>query len=446
MNKSRFSRVFTRLGYSHPLRLILLGYSLYIAVATLLLCLPFSWEDEPISFLDNLFIATSAVSTTGLITVNTPEAYNFFGELIILLAFQVGGLGYMTLGSFVLIASKNPISYVRQRVGNSVFSLPEGFEFRDFIRHTIIFTLIIEAIGVICLYILFRLQGLELSLWRAIFHSVSAFCTAGFSIFPNSLEDFRGQFGVNFVITGLSLFGAIGFLVVSDFWQTIRGHKRQITLSTRVILTFTGLLLILGFLFLLVFDSSLQDLGVWERILAAWFQAMTALTTVGFNTHPIDSLSLAGLFVILLLMIVGASPSGTGGGLKSTSVAAALATVWASLRGSNSITFFRRRLPLHRLLSAFSTVVFYLFAFCLGTTLLLLLQDQSFEDVIFEAASALGTVGLSRGITEDLTVGGKLVVIGLMFIGRVGVISFGVALFQRRSTPEIVSGEEDLVI
>lgn len=446
MNKFRLPTALSRLGYSHPLRLVLLGYTLYIVVATILLCLPISWEDEPISFLDNFFIATSAVSTTGLITVNTPEAYNFFGQFVILLAFQVGGLGYMTIGSFILIASKNPISYVRQRVGNAVFSLPEGFDLKSFIRYTIIFTVIVEGIGVILLYILFRLQDVESALWQAIFHSVSAFCTAGFSIFPNSLEDFRGQLGVNLVVTVLSLLGAGGFLIASDFWQTFRGRKRNVTLSTRVILTFTGLFLVLGFLFLLVFDPSLRALSFGERVLAAWFQSMTALTTVGFNTHPINSLSFAGLFVVLLLMIVGASPSGTGGGLKLTSVAAALATVWASLRGSNSITFFRRRLPLHRLLSAFATFVFYIFAFCLGTTLLLILQDQSFEDIIFEAASALGTVGLSRGITGDLTIAGKLVVIALMFIGRVGVISFGVALFQRRSTPEIVSGEEDLVI
>ncbi|MFO8039058.1 MAG: potassium transporter TrkG [Sodalinema sp.] len=446
MNKFRLPTALSRLGYSHPLRLVLLGYTFYIAIATILLCLPISWEDEPISFLDNLFIATSAVSTTGLITVNTPEAYNFFGEFVILLAFQVGGLGYMTLGSFVLIASKNPISYVRQRVGNAVFSLPQGFDLKNFIRHTIIFTVVLEGIGVVLLYILFRGQDVEFALWTAIFHSVSAFCTAGFSVFPNSLEDFRGQVGVNLVVTILSVFGAIGFLVASDLWQRLRGRKRKVTLSTRVILTFTGLLLVLGFLFLLAFDPSLQALSVGERILAAWFQSMTALTTVGFNTHPINSLSFAGLFIILLLMIVGASPSGTGGGLKSTSVAAALATVWASLRGSNSITFFRRRLPLHRLLSAFATLVFYIFALCLGTILLLILQDQSFEDIIFEAASALGTVGLSRGITGDLTIAGKFVVIALMFIGRVGVISFGVALFQRRSTPEIVSGEEDLII
>lgn len=440
------SRLINRLGHSHPMRLLLLGYGLYILIAWLLLCLPISWEAEPISPLDNLFIATSAVSTTGLVTVNTPEAYSFFGELVILLAFQVGGLGYMTLSSFILISSKSSLSYLRRRIGNTVFSLPQGFNLREFIRHTVIFTVLVEIAGIISLYIFFQLANVDNSLWSAIFHAVSAFCTAGFSIFPNSLEDFRNNIGVNLVISILSIFGAIGFLVASDIWQGLTKANRRISLTTRIILSVTAWFIITGFILLFILDESLQTLPLGEHLLAAWFQAMTALTTVGFNTHPIDALNGIAVFLTLILMIVGASPSGTGGGLKSTSVFAALAVMWSSLRGNNVITVLNKRIPEEKLFTAFSALVFYIIAFLLGASVLLILQTQAFEDVIFEAASALGTVGLSRGITSDLTPLAKVAVIVLMYIGRLGPLSFGIALFYQKPTAEISTGEEDLAL
>jgi trk system potassium uptake protein TrkH len=173
---------------------------------------------------------------------------------------------------------------------------------------------------------------------------------------------------------------------------------------------------------------------------------MTALTTVGFNTHPMGALGAASVFIMLVLMIVGASPSGTGGGLKSTSVFAALAVMWSSLRGNNVVSVFGRRIPDERLFTAFSALVFYIIAFLIGSSFLLIFQTQVFEDVIFEAASALGTVGLSRGITGDLTSLSKIVVILLMYVGRVGPLSFGIALFYQRAASTVIQGEEDLAI
>ncbi len=175
-----------------------------------------------------------------------------------------------------------------------------------------------------------------------------------------------------------------------------------------------------GWLFLLFFDASIAELPVGERILASSFQSMTAMTTVGFNTHPIEALGAAPLLVTLVLMVIGASPSGTGGGLKTTSISAAIGTVWASLRGQGDVTFLERRIPINRVLEAFTALVFYLGMFLVGSTVVLILQAQAFEDVIFEVASALGTVGLSRGITGDLVPLGKLAIVVLMFIGRVG--------------------------
>ncbi|MGB3534845.1 MAG: potassium transporter TrkG [Microcoleaceae cyanobacterium] len=446
MANNTLMRLINRISNNNPVRLLLFGYGFYILAAWVLLCLPISWQAGPISPLDNLFIATSAVSTTGLITVNTPDAYNFFGELVVLLAFQVGGLGYMTLGSFALIASKNSLSSLRQRVGGAVFSLPQGFNLKEFIQHTVIFTVLTEIAGVIWLYVLFQGEDVENPLWKAIFHTISAFCTAGFSVFPNSLEDFRNDFWINFVISILSILGAIGFLVASDIWQALTKRNRRTSLTTRIILAVTAVFLIAGFLLLFFLDESLQSLPLGEHLLAAWFQCMTALTTVGFNTHPIGALGAAPVFLMLVLMIVGASPSGTGGGLKSTSVFAALAVMWSTLRGKNVVSVFGRRIPDERLFTAFSAFTFYIIAFLIGSCFLLFFQTQVFEDVIFEAASALGTVGLSRGITGDLTSLSKIVVIILMYIGRVGPLSFGIALFYQQSAPGIVEGEEDLAL
>lgn len=430
----------------NPLQVILFGYASYIVLAVCLLNLPFCWQSQPVSFLDNLFIATSAVSTTGLVTVNTPEAYNFWGQLVILIAFQLGGLGYMTLGSFLVVAGNENLSPLRQRIGSTVFSLPEGFDLKVLIRHTVVFTVLVEITGIFLLTPLFRAEGVENPLWSAIFHTVSAFCTAGFSIFPNSLENFRASFWINAVISVLSLLGAVGFLVASDLWQSAVKRRRSITLTSKIIVLFTGFLLLAGFLLLLLFDRSMQDLPVGERVLAAWFQSMTAMTTVGFNTHPIGSLSGFAILLTLILMIVGASPSGTGGGIKTTSISAALGSMWSSLRGSSATAYMGRRIPEERVTAASAAIVFYILFFLIGASCLLIVQEQLFEDVIFEVASALGTVGLSRGITGDLTVAGKWIIIAMMYVGRIGPLSFGMALLHSRSRSFVKMPEEDIAV
>ncbi len=429
-----------------PTRVVLIGYAGYVLLTWILLCLPFTWKAEPISALDNLFIATSAISTTGLVTVNTPDAYNFWGQFIVACAFQVGGLGYMTLGSFVILAREKNLPSRNTEIGETVFSLPDNFDLKSFIKYTIMFTLLIEIAGFIGLYIAFSIEDVDGALWAAIFHSISAFCTAGFSVFPDSLMGFRDNLLVNVIITLLSLFGAIGFIVLSDFWLSIKRPDRQVSLTTKIILSATFSIIIFGWIFLFLFDGSITPLPFYSRFLTSGFQSMTAMTTVGFNTHPIEDLTAASILVVLILMVIGASPSGTGGGLKTTSISAALGAVWSSLTGHQDVNFGGRRIPNNRILGAFSALVFYLLMFLAGSTLLLMFQQgQNFEDVIFEAASALGTVGISRGITGDLTAWGKLVTIALMFIGRIGPITFGLALFSQ-SKPSVRYVKEDIAI
>jgi len=428
----------------HPLRQLLLGYGLYITGTWVLLCLPIAWQNGPVRALDNLFTATSAVSTTGLATVNPPEAYSFFGELVILLGLQVGGMGYMTLGSFVLLMRHRELPELRGKISRATFALPEGFDLKIFLRHVVLFTLLIEVVGAAALFFAFRAAGLPEALWPAIFHSASSFCTAGFSIFPNSLESYRADFWVNAIVTALSCAGAVGFLVFSDYWLSLTGRRARPTITTRVIVYFTCASIALGSLLLFLVEPTTRHLPVGERLLTSMFQAMSALTTVGFNTHAIGTMHDASVLLLIMLMLIGASPSGTGGGLKSTTVSAGVATLFSVLRQRKRITFWGKRVPRYRLNMAYASSLFYLIVFACGGFLLLLVQPQPFGDVLFEVASALGTVGLSRGLTADLLPVGKLIVIVLMYLGRIGPLTFGLAVLAGRA--QVAGGEEDLAV
>lgn len=429
-----------------PGRAVAVGYAGYMLVGWLLLCLPFAWESASVSVLDNLFIAVSAVSTTGLVTVNTAEAYSTFGEVVILLLIQLGGIGYMTLGSFVILARDRRLPTEREEVAKCAFALPDEFAVGPFLRNVIMFTLGIETLGAVALYFAFSAAGVENAVWQAAFHAVSAFCTAGFSLFPDSLEGFADHVGVNATVAALSLCGALGFLVLSDLAGSARRRAGEaMTLTSKVILTATGWMLALGFVGVFLIEPGYADRPAESRALVAAFQTMTALTTVGFNTTPIGDLAGPTLFLMLLMMILGASPSGTGGGLKSTSVSAAYAAVRSTLANCPEIRFWNHPIPRHRVTAAFAAVTFYVACFFVGGLALLLVESAPFEDVIFEAASALGTVGLSRGITGDLTPLGKLIVVALMFVGRTGPMTLAIAIFHP-DEPDGDGGEEDIAV
>ena len=426
----------------HPVKAVALGYAGYMLVGWVLLCLPVSHETAGVSALDHLFTAASAVSTTGLATVSPPATYSFFGECVILALIQLGGLGYMTVGSFVMLAGRKPLSDFRRQISATAFVLPEGVKVERFLAQVVLFTLAVEAAGAVALYFAFVNAGVDGPLWQAVFHSVSAFCTAGFSLFDSGLEPFRADFWVNAAVSALSLCGALGFLVLGDLWSVLTGRRERPTLTTRIILAASAAVLGGGWLLLFVGDAGLAELPQEERLLASFFQSMTAMTTVGFNTHPIGSLGLPSVVLVLVLMVIGASPSGTGGGMKSTTVTALFAIVRASLSGRPHITSLGRVIPEHRLRTAAATVGAYLTVLTVALYLLTLTEPVGtgegafpFEDLVFETASALGTVGLSRGITGDLSVLGRLILVGVMFLGRLGPLSFGVALAAHKPDP-----------
>ncbi|MEZ5406034.1 MAG: potassium transporter TrkG [Verrucomicrobiia bacterium] len=283
-------------------------------------------------------------------------------------------------------------------------------------------------------------------LWQAIFHSISAFCTAGFSLFNTSLEAYREDVNLNCLIIALSYLGAIGFIVMSDVWTSFSNRKAHITLTSKIILMSTLWISVIGTLLFFIDESSIQSLPFSERILASLFQTMTASTTVGFNTIPIGALTPSSLFLLTLIMIIGASPAGTGGGLKTTTFTALWAVMASTFRQQEKITFFKKQIPRARIFSAVASLMFYLFTLITGVYALALTEKLPLPDLAFEAASALGTVGLSRGITGNLSDLGKMIITALMFLGRIGPISIGIALFTTREKISDFATEEDIAI
>lgn len=417
---------------------VVLGYFAYMLLGWLALLLPFSHAaDSSASALDHLFSAVSAVSTTGLVTVATGESYTFFGEFVVLVLIQLGGLGYMTLGSFVLLMRRCEFGAGREAVSRITFVLPEGMSVRGVIRTVVIFGLTVEALGAAALYPIFRDAGESQPLWSSIFHSVSAFCTAGFSLYSSSLEAYSHNFWLNAVIIVLSVLGAIGFIVIHDTFGRLVGRQKASTLTTRIILSSTLFILVAGTLVTLVTEPSIRSLPADERVVAAVFQTMTASTTVGFNTVPIAQLSSSTVVLMMVLMLIGASPAGTGGGLKTTTVTALYAVTKSNFTSDERVTFAGSEVPRHRVRAAVAAATVYFSALVAGVFLILAIDDLDPEAVWFEAASALGTVGLSRGITSDLSPLSELVVIALMFVGRVGpvTLALAVATSLRRKQP-----------
>ncbi len=425
----RFARGLSRMD---PARQVVVGYLSWIVLGAILLRLPFAQEGAGAGFLDCLFTAASAVSTTGLGTVSLADSHSMVGEILVLLLIQAGGIGYMTLGSFFILSRRDTLPPAREGVGRTVFSLPESFRLDRFIRSVIRFTFAIEAVGAAALYVMFREAGVPSPLWSAVFHSVSSFCTAGFSLCNDSIVPFAGHFGVNAVIGALALLGAVGFIVCSDLTRVVLGRSRQVTLTTKIILWATFWCLAAGTALLFLGEPTLADLPPEKRLLAAFFQAMTAQTTVGFNSVPIAAFGKASVLVLIVLMVVGSSPSGTGGGMKVTTVTAVLGVMRSALRGEREAKFRGKVIPQDRVFMAVATVGFYVVTLVAGTYLLELTERTPFDRNFFEVASALGTVGLSLGITPGLSTLGKVIIIATMFCGRVGPLTLGMALFTRR--------------
>lgn len=435
-------------GYKteYPQRQLIIGYLAYSIIGGLLLTLPFC-SREGILVIDNVFSAVSALSTTGLSTVDVSSAYTFWGQLVILLLIQLGGLGYMTFTSYVMLRLTRHLGTNEARMFHAQFSFPDKMQTDSMLGNIVNFALAFELLGMVLLYPYFLLNDVESPLWSAIFHSVSAFCTAGFSIYGDNLMQFQTDWYVNIVIALLSYMGAMGFIMMTDVLRKLRDRGYKISFTTKVIAVITTVLTLWSTVHIFFFEPSLSGMCVVDRLLAAWFQSMSAITTVGFNTIDTSSICAVTMIVLSFSMYIGASPSGTGGGLKSTTLSAVFAYTKNKLGLRKDISLAGNKVPLYRVDAALTTVVFYTMILAVGIYLLTIFEggEQSFLDIVFEATSALATAGLSSGILSSISLCSKMVLIVMMFIGRVGVITLGNVMLIRAHT-QAPKHRSDLVV
>jgi len=428
--------------------LLIKGYFFLTILCFIFLVLPIC-QNNGISIIDHIFFSVSIVSTTGLAPADFTGSYNFLGQIISLFFIQLGGIGYMALSSFIILKQSNKLPKLSARLLRLEFNLPQKYPLVSFIYSVFIFTLLIETIGAIVLYFGFKELGIENPIWQAIFHSISAFCTAGFSLFGDSMTSFSSHSMITTTILVLSLLGSIGFIVLLDCWLRLTRKRKKITLTSKIIVFSTFVLWIVAAIAIYLSDIELRAMG-WEGLKLAIFQSISAHTTVGFNNYDLGLIDVSGIFVMIILMMIGASPAGTGGGIKTTSITALIAVLITVLKRRNHITFFHKEIPASNVYLAVSSAIFYTFIIFIGTWAILMVDGKNFEfeKILFEVTSALSTVGLSTGITGQLSDLSKLIISFLMFIGRLGVLTFGYAvisqapLLKLRDKPEI----EDIAI
>jgi trk system potassium uptake protein TrkH len=400
-------------------RLFILGYFSCVIVGWLLLQLPLCQKNS-VAGEDALFTAASALSTTGLATVDIGTTFSFLGQLVLLLLVQLGGIGYMVFSSFIVLSFEQKIVNFRKDKHAKAGSLSRDITLPGLVKQAITYTLICEMSGALLVYLFFRAEGGENSLWHAVFHSVSAFCTAGFSLFSSNLEGYKHHFGINVTLSLLSLLGAFGFLLSSERLLTL--IARRITQSFA-----TSVLLISGLLFLLVTPFAPESSG-FQRLILSFFQVISTVTTAGFNTIDIKTLPQVTLLILIVLMLFGISLTGNGSNKRGTSFAALLRLMTGMLRSKKTTRLWSQKLLSKRIQIAISPFTHYLFVLSISFLLLSLIEKQPLLPLFFETASALCTVGLSMGITADLSLLGKSLIILLMLVGRTGILIFGFAI------------------
>ena len=412
-----------------PAQIIILGFLLLILCGAVLLTLPFAVNGPGrASFFDALFTATSATCVTGLVIHDTALYWSPFGQLVILMLIQIGGMGVVTMAVAIFMFSGRKIGLKQRWVMQESISAPQVGGIVRQTRFILRAAFAIEGIGALLLALRFVPRfGLARGLWYAVFHAVSAFCNAGFDLMGrhdgpySSLTAYAGDPLVSLTIAALIVLGGIGFLT----WYDIREHRlrfRQYRLQSKLILCATAALLLGGFLFFALYEFRLprwEGLPAEERILAAAFQSVTP-RTAGFNTVDLAALSQPARLLMILLMLTGGAPGSTAGGFKATTLAVLLLSVRAVFRRRDNAQCFGRRLPGETLRSASAIFRLYLLLFLTGGILVCAIDGVSMMDALFEAASAIGTVGLSLGGTAGLSAPSRLILIFLMYFGRVG--------------------------
>jgi trk system potassium uptake protein TrkH len=436
-----------------PAQVVLLSFAGWILLGALVLMLPVSYQvGKSIGFVDALFMSTSATCVTGLATISLVDDLTIFGQMTLLVLLQVGGLGIMTLSSSLAVMMGRNLQMREQVIMQDVLDTSSSEELLNLVVNVIQYTFTIEFIGALLLSIGFYSEGFEIgqSMYYGFYHSISAFCNAGFALWNNNLEDFKFAPLIHMTIAFLIIFGGIGFTVLKDVQQTIKNKRsfKNLSVHTKIVLTTNTMLLALGtiYFFFGEFLHVFQDYSVWEKFQVAFFQSTTA-RTAGFNTINISAMQSHCIYVMILLMFIGASPGSTGGGVKTTTFAVLLQSVTATLKGKQDVEFFERTVPAQTVVKSIAIFIICLIVVSIGVLVLVRVEpDKSFLSLLFEVVSGFGTVGLSMGVTPFLTVAGKLCITVMMYLGRVGPLTLVLAVGSRVVLPSNVEYPEGKVL
>jgi trk system potassium uptake protein len=437
---------------------ICLGFLSAIILGTICLMMPFStsngnWNDPIVA----LFTSTSAICVTGLSVVDPGTYFSFWGQFFIALLAQIGGLGYMTTTTFLIMLIGKRFD-LRQKIAiQQALDRPGISGSNQIIRSIIATTLIFEITGVFLLLPAFVPEyGWNQGLWLAVFHSVNAWNNAGFSLFKDNLIGYQSSPLVVFTVTGLIILGGIGYQVILEVFVWLRGfisksnEKRLFSLDFKVATSTTIMLLAVGTIAFVAIEfrneETLSALGIHDKLLSAWFQSVTA-RTAGFNTIDIGKMTNAGLFITIALMFIGACPGGTGGGIKTTTLRVLTSCTKSILQGKEDVLLYRRKIAISLILKAVGVFVASFATVIVSTTLIALTDPElNFIQILFEVVSAFGTVGLSTGITGSITITAKIILIVTMYIGRVGILLLMSAVLGDPRPTRIHYPEENLLV
>ena len=433
-------------------QMILLSFVITIMLGSVLLALPISSADgTPVPYLDALFTATTSTCVTGLVTLPTVSTWSVFGQAVILLLIQIGGLGVITIMSGLMMLLHRKMGIGDRLLIQDAFNLNTMAGLAQFVRNVLFGTLVIEGIGAILYMLVFVPAFGAKGIWISVFNAISAFCNAGIDIIgENSLCDYATHPLINLVTSGLIILGGLGYIV---WWDILRVAKtnpekkrkffRHLTLHSKIAITVScGLLIGGGLLFFVLEYNNPLTIGalpLFDKIQVSFFQSVTT-RTAGFASVPQENLTNASAAVALVLMLIGGSPVGTAGGMKTVTIAVLFCSAFATIRNRNNATLFGRCISADSIRKAVAVVVMFL-TICFGSTLLLMITagDADLLDVVYETVSATATVGLSRNFTASLNDWGKAIIIVTMYFGRVGPISLAVALGSRNESQNLIS-------
>ena len=417
-----------------PYMTILLSFMVVTILGGILLSLPISMRyGKSVKLIDGFFIATSAICVTGLSSIDIGSVYNIFGQMVILVLIQLGGLGVITFTSVIIIMISKKIGYYTKKIVQEDINIDTTFKIEEYVKKVILSVIVIEFIGtVILLFEFIKKCGLLKAVYYSFFHSVSAVCNAGFSLFSDNLYGFKNSFIINMTIPLLIFLGGIGFSTILNCYNVLRKKEKRLTSTTKLSIKISIFLVIIGMVAMFILEysnkSTIGNLSFGQKLEASFFQSVTT-RTAGFNTISILGLKRSTSLLFVILMFIGASPGSTGGGIKTTTIGLIILGTLATLKNKDTIEYDKRSVS-WRIYSKAITVLFISLIYTIICVFLLILfeRNKNLLDLVFEVFSAFGTVGLSRNLTPSLADISKFILIVTMFVGRVGPLTIALAL------------------